>query len=257
MLPDQRWYCSILMNCVGIGPSCSTCFIVFMTFERFYSIIQPHRAASFNTVKRARIAIVCIIILSILYYSPYWLIGDNSGRYCIINNYAAQSKYYVLYYWFSFTLNVVLPFVFLLGMNAVIIYTLCQRSQLVISKSQGQRQSQGQNTSSSERQIYITLLLVTFGFLTLTAPLHGMLFWITFASGTTPYFYASYHLFYNVGEKVYYTNNGINFFLYVMSGHKFRTDLVKLLTCNCYKHSPYSVDLNTITSSISSKTDAD
>ena len=255
MLPDQRWYCSILMNCVGIGASCSTWFIVFMTLERFYSIIQPHRAASFNTVKRARIAIVCIIILSILYYSPYWLIGDNSGRYCIINNYAAQSTYYIN--WFSFTLNVVLPFVFLLGMNVVVICTLCQRSQLIISKSQGQGKSQGQNTNSSERQVYITLLLVTFGCLTLTAPLHGMLFWITFASGTTPYFYASYHMFCNVGEKVYYTNNRIDFFLYVMSGHKFRTNLVKLLTYYCYKHTPYSVDLNTIASSISSKTDAD
>ena len=35
-------------------------------------------------------------------------------------------------------------------------------------------------------------------------------------------------MFYHVGEKTYYTNYGINFFLYVMSGHKFRTDLRNL-----------------------------
>ena len=179
---------------------------------------------------------------------PYWLIGDNSGRYCIINEDIAQSTYYVLYYWFSFSLNVVLPFVFLLGMNAVIINTLCQRSHWIISKSQ----SQGHSTKSSERQIYITLLMVTFSFLTLTTPLHGMLFYTTFASGTTPYFFASFHLFYNVGEKVYYINNGINFFLYVMSGQKFRTDLVRLFTCKAFKNPPDSVELNTITSTISS-----
>ena len=69
------------------------------------------------------------------------MIADNNGRYCIINDYIAQTTYYELYYWFSFTLNVVLPFVFLLGMNAVIINTLCQRSQWIISESQGQGQS--------------------------------------------------------------------------------------------------------------------
>ena len=192
-------------------------------------------------------------MISILYYTPYWFIGDNSERYCIINNYAAQTIYYVLYYWLSFIGNVVLPFVFLLGMNAVIIYTVCQRSRWITSKSQGPGQIQGQNTRNSERQIYITLLLVTSGFLILTTPLHVMLFWITFTSGTTPYFYASYHLFYNVGEKVYYTNHGVNFFLYVMSGHKFRNDLLKLLRCQNSKHLLDSIDGNTITSSISSK----
>ena len=39
---------------------------------------------------------------------------------------------------------------------------------------------------------------------------------------------AEYFLFYNVAQKLYYTNNGINFFLYVMSGTKFRTDLIGL-----------------------------
>ena len=36
-----------------------------------------------------------------------------------------------------------------------------------------------------------------------------------------------------MGEKSYYTNYAINFFLYVISGKKFRTDLAKLF--GCYK----------------------
>ena len=55
---------------------------------------------------------------------------------------------------------------------------------------------------------------------------------------------------------MFYTNNGINFFLYIMSGQKFRTDLELLLTRKGYKTPPDSVELNTITSSITSKTKA-
>ena len=59
-----------------------------------------------------------------------------------------------------------------------------------------------------------------------------MVFYINFVNGNTPYFYAGYHLFYQVGEKTLYTNHGINFFLYVISGQKFRTDLLTLFKCS-------------------------
>ena len=39
---------------------------------------------------------------------------------------------------------------------------------------------------------------------------------------------AGYYLFYHIGQKAFYTNNGINFFLYVASGKKFRGDLLNL-----------------------------
>ena len=38
-------------------------------------------------------------------------------------------------------------------------------------------------------------------------------------------------------HKMYYTNNAINFFLYVISGQKFRNDLINLFKCNYGKHS--------------------
>ena len=202
MLPNQRWYCSNHMTFVPSGSFCSTYFIIFMTFERFYSIIQPHRAASFNTVKKARIIIVCIVLISFSYSTPFLFVSHNLGRYCIFSKDFVDSKYGSFYYWLSFSIRFVLPFVSLMGMNAVIIHTLPKRSQWIIARPQGHGQSQGQSSRSSESQIYITLLLVTFTFLILAIPMYMLIFWDKFAPGTTPYFYASYHLFYNVGEKV-------------------------------------------------------
>ena len=51
-----------------------------MTFDKFYSIIRPHKAASFNTVKR-EITIIFIVIFSFLYNIPHLFLTqsmDNS-----------------------------------------------------------------------------------------------------------------------------------------------------------------------------------
>ena len=44
----------------------------------------------------------------------------------------------------------------------------------------------------------------------------------------SPQAFAGYYLFYSVASKLQFTNYGINFFFYVISGKKFRTDLLIL-----------------------------
>ena len=82
------------------------------------------------------------------------------------------------------------------------------------------------------------LLLVTFGFLILMTPTYGMTFFPAFIDfSSSPKLYAGFLLVWSIGQKTYYTNFGINFYLYVISGHKFRSDLLKLFksVCPCKK----------------------
>ena len=224
-----------------------------MTFDRFYSIIMPHKAASFNTVKRAKITIVSIILLAFLYNVPHLFVSSVDGKQCLPYGAALNKSYGQFYYWLSFTLSYALPFVLLLTMNSIIIYILRTRSiliakQEVTSKRQGQGQDQGQTSKSknSERQIFAILFLVTFGFLILTTPANLLFLFIMVVDFTTsPQLFAGYYLFYNIAQKLYYTNHGINFFLYVLSGQKFRSDLVKLFLKE--KKSGPSLSLSTAT----------
>ena len=97
--------------------------------------------------------------------------------------------------------------------------------------SESQGQTDGQNDIKGkhpEKQIIIMLLVVTFVYLVLLIPTRSVVLYINFYNDTTPDYYAGLHLFYQIGEKTFYTNHGINFFLYVMSGQKFRTDLKNL-----------------------------
>ena len=232
MPPNQQWFCRLLVFFVYSAFLSSSYILITMTFERVYSIIRPHKAASFNTVKRAKITIPCIFLLAFSYSIPNLFVTGYNGPYCIIN--AVDSVFGQLYYWVSEIVAIPVPFVSLLSMNSVIIHTLRQRSRINFTRSVVQGQNEGHHSKhkQSETQVYILLLLVSFGFLMLSIPIDVLFLYMNFYIGSTPYYYASLHLFQQIAEKMYYTNHGFNFFLYVVSGKKFRTDLKNLFTSN-------------------------
>ena len=113
-------------------------------------------------------------------------------------------------------------------MNVVIIDKLRQRSKLAMSKGQCQNEGHSTKSRASEKQ----LLLVTFAFLILTIPMKLFAFYVLgVGPQNMPSYFAGCYLFYQISEKTIYTNHGINFFLFVISGQNFRTDLKTFLTC--------------------------
>ena len=206
-----------------------------MTFERFYSIVKPHKAASFNTSEKAKITITCCLIFSCLFNVPNLFLSINDGVRCIALG--IPSPLVEVYFWLTFVVGVILPFIFLLTMNGVIIHTLKTRSINQFTKfgnpgqGQGQGEKVGHQMKNTEKQISITLLLITFGFIFLTTPAHLFTLYAFLVKTDTPRMFAGYYLFYHVSQKILLTNNGVNFFLYITSGQRFRTDLLKLFQC--------------------------
>ena len=91
--PSPYWRCTVTTTILSVATGCSTWFILSMTFERFYSIIRPHKAASFNTVKRARVIIVCITVIMTLYSLPHLFMTSAVGSVCV--PYSAGMDYLV------------------------------------------------------------------------------------------------------------------------------------------------------------------
>ena len=230
MPPNKHWYCCLKMYNYFSSFLCSTYLLIAITFERFYSIIKPHKAASFNTVKRARIIIVFIFMFYFTYSIPFLFIAGHNGISCVTNRFASGYVLGEMYHWLTEIFVFIFPFLSLLTMNSVIIHKLRKRSKETIlgSESQNDNEDKYSRNKHPEKQIVTMLLLVTFVFLTLNLPVRSHVFYVNFSSGSTPYYYAGLHLFHQVVEKAYYTNHGINFFLYVISGQKFRTDLKNL-----------------------------
>ena len=257
-MPDNNfWYCSIGVFAALTSTMCSNLFIVSMTFQRFYGIVQPHKAVSFNTVRKAKIIIASIVIFSFIYRFPHLFTTKIQGRYCIIYGKILGEAYGQFYYWLTLGVNFVIAFVSLLVMNSIIIRILQKRSRSSLMKSvssqgQGDTHGQGHNENNgqgqgqvknTDQQIYTVLLLVTFSYLVLTTPVYIMLLYINLVDHfQSPYHYAAYILFAQVGQQTFYTNFGINFFLYVLSGKKFRKDLIDLFVRRSSKM--YSSEVN-------------
>ena len=84
---------------------------------------------------------------------------------------------------------------------------------------------------SAESQLTIMLLLVTLLFSILLIPTYIRFIYLTFAANDTPAQFAGSMLLFHISYKLYATNSGVNFYLYCISGQKFRNDLKEILCC--------------------------
>ena len=137
-------YCTLIVFVIVSTFLCSAYLLIAITFERFYSIIQPHKAASFNTVKRARTVMITIVVGCFSYSIPFLFIGDNLGKLCIPNRFASDYVLGEMYHWLTEIVMFIFPFISLLTMNSFIIYTLRKRLRQNISASTGQGDDDGQ-----------------------------------------------------------------------------------------------------------------
>lgn len=223
-------YCSIRLVCVFASSMGGVYLILAMTFDRFYGIIRPHKASSFNTVKRAKITSSIVIICCFIYNLPHAFLFVDRGSSCV--PYAKNvGTLGTAYYWLSFIVNFSFPFVALLTMNSSIIHTI--RTRMSLSTTNEQR------LKTSDKQIFAILLLVTFSFLILSTPDYLIfLFNMVIDFNQSPEYKAQYYLFYSAAQKLWYVNHGINFFLYILSGTKFRNDFKGIFGCETTSLNP-------------------
>ncbi len=82
-----------------------------------------------------------------------------------------------------------------------------------------------------ELRITMNVILVTSVFLVLTLPLCIRLIVYKFVDPTASVqAFATFFLVFNIAQKVFYINSAVNFYIYMMMGHRFRVDLRKLFT---------------------------
>ena len=205
--------------------------ILFMTADRVIAIKAPLRALSLCTPSRARKSAVVLSIANFLFTIPYFLQSDISANGKLCTGLAVQDTLSVVYSWINICLGCFFPFIALLTMNSIIIRAMLTRGSYFAST--GQDQKSGDDKRSAEnRQLTFMLLLVTFAFLALILPQYMRYLTYTFTDPkTSPRAYATYVLAVHGSNKLYFTNNGINFLLYCIGGTKFRNDLSELLGC--------------------------
>ena len=229
----QKWYlleCKINTFFAFFCLQCATYLVLSMTLDKYIAIKWPHRAATYSTPRRAKIIIVTITCLVLMYNLPHFFITNIVEGKCY--GYSVKSNLTKIYSWSTFIINGVFPFIFLIHMNYIIVRTVRKSHRMFTNSIHATGMMTRQKTmKSAENQLTTMLLLITTLFLILLFPTYIRFIYAAFVISDTPYKYATSLFIFEISYKLYVTNSGINFFLYCVSGQKFRNDLKETVCC--------------------------
>ena len=217
--------------------------IVAMTIDKFIAIKWPHKATTYSTPRRAKFTVIAIYICAIIYNLPHLFLSRLIGSNCVV--YVVGGVYAKVHSWVTFTINGIIPFVLLVSMNLTIIHSVKQshnkfgnpKTNTTLSRQQSVSQMKQRLRKNAENQLTVMLLLVTTLFLILMIPSCARYLYFAYISRNTAEKQANAMLFYYISSRLFFTNSGINFFLYCISGKRFREDVKEILYCkrNCTK----------------------
>ena len=233
---EHSWHpieCKLKVYLVFCALQNSTYLVLFMTLDKYVAIKWPLRAATYSIPRRAKCFIVIVSMCVIIYNIPHLLFSGTVGKECF--GYVISGVVMQIYSWLTLVVNALIPFSMLIHMNFVIIKKV-RHSQKMFSNDDPQGQCNADKKrqitmKSNENQLTVMLLLVTSLFLILMIPTYMRFLYTTFVDRDTPQKYARLIFFYHISQKLYHTNNGINFFLHCISGQKFRSALKGILCC--------------------------
>ena len=222
------WECKINAYLHNFSLQCSTYQVLAMTFDKFVAIKWPHKSAIYSTQRRAKIIVSTIFISTAMYNIPHFFITAVEAGACY--GYSVKSILTKIYSWVSIVFNVIIPFTMLIHMNYVIVKTVRNSRRMFRSDtgSVGTERRQ-KSMKSAENQLTTMLLLVTTLFLILLLPTCIRFIYAAFFISNIPSKFATSLFLFEISYKLYLTNSEINFFLYCVSGQKFRNDLKEIL----------------------------
>ena len=238
--------------------------ILSVTFDRLISVRFPLKAVVWCDPKRAKIACGVIFGAMWLVNAPFYVLNHvETCNVCAIGTPGSVVSF--VYPWISACVGLLVPFVLLVSMNVAI--GLAIRSRLprraLYSPGIGQQTAESiemgvahvmrvcpnedpeqiaprddtqlRPMSPRDRNAIVMLFLVSVAFLLLVTPhfVHVAVFSVVDRT-SDPSLHADYILFFQVSHKLYSTNNACNFFLYCLSGTKFRSDVVRLFRSPSY-----------------------
>ena len=197
--------------------------LVCMTMERFFAIFSPHKSKQYVTKLSCGIVVgvtgVLLAGLNAHFFKTQLLVYYYGRHYCV-----TDSNYYdfmqKIWTWIDFTFFSFIPFGILVFANAGIIIKIAHSNYV---RKHNMKQSSGGVKMTSMTAILLTVSLM---FLLTTAPISiYLLIQEKVKRNTTEEEDALNYLWWAIVVNVNYINHSCNFFLYCISGPRFRREL--------------------------------
>ncbi|XP_076435157.1 cysteinyl leukotriene receptor 1-like [Babylonia areolata] len=208
----------------------SAWLLVAMTYQRVISVMVPHRVGVLCTVGRGKIVVAVIIVIAcalniqFLFTYGYW---PEYGQCQYLEKYLHILEAYEWQDLVSFSMA---PFLSLAVGNSILVWQVIKSKQL----SKKMRGSVGQQTTSGTDKVHsmtVTLILTSAAFLVLTLPIctYGVCVQMNYIVVSDNDFGAIIKLLRVVTVMLWITSCASNFYLYLLSGRKFREETKQYL----------------------------
>ena len=227
------WDCKVLTY-ISIGSSASSNWVLMaMSVERMLVTRFPLQAKVWCTPRRARVVCVLGCVAAFFWAMPllYFAGIDTNDHSCFL--YVLGRKLDSIYFPVTQLITVAIPTIAMFVMNILIINMIEMRR-----KNPQSLQEVDVNPKSESRQsnATTTLLLMSFTFIFCHLVLVGNFAVFSFLNPmTSPTTFAAAFLCYQLANMLKKINHAANFWLYFVSGKRFRTDLVNIF-CRIVRH---------------------
>lgn len=202
--------------------------LVLFTVDRFVAVCFPLQKTRICVPRRSKIACAVAFACSVVKnLHVFWTRGAeyNSSGHLVTNcghTDPASAIFEALYRpWMALALISIIPFVILLICNCVMIWTLTRSRFVQMRKTE----TPANDKAKTFKQTTMMCLSVSFVFLLCVIPsivvLIGKPHW-------TKYPNYAYEVAKAVSNQLAYFNHSINFFLYCLTGQKFRSELLSM-----------------------------
>lgn len=227
--------CKLTMFLVHFSIQFSAWLIVAVTIERFLAVWFPLKANAMCSISRAKfitfmIAVIFILINVHIFWTAQLLVTRQSldGSNYICAAYAYENFVCKIFPWVNLVLYSFLPCLILIVLNVLIIICLLKTKHVPSTMTKDDNQLR-----NSHRKLAMTLIFVSFTWIVTTTPrpLFGL-----FATKPKSLEEVATALMWRViCYQLMYINHAVNFFLYCLSGEKFRIQFKKFLCQMCLK----------------------
>ena len=247
VLQVSNWSCKGITMLMYTASHYSVWLIIAVTMERYIAVRWPLKAKTLCTKRRAIIVIISLLI---------GIIGINSHiawTFQVLptaNNSTFCAGERVIWPWVDACLYSFLPLLLITVLNGLIIQKVVAARKYRQHMS-GQGQDRRQTQVDGGVKLTIMLLTISFTFLVTTVPINIVLIIVAvfLPKDLTAQQYAKYTLLQTVVALLMYTNHSINFFLYCVTGQKFKQQLRRLFCGKANGDAPTSSNTQTTATS--------
>ena len=223
----------------------SSWILVLVTTERVVSVIYPHRVRIVFSLQRTFVSVI-LTIIGILSLNLHFIIGlprdnitenlteNHTDSHCFVREYV-NTFYVNVWPWIDLLISFILPCVFLLIGNIIIIYRLRRNSRkdvytcrvAVVTQTGAIEARRGKASVVTKRVIVLNVIYII-------CMLPACLFAVVM-----PYWFSDSYSSENgvsdllaaIVTMLMFVNSSVNFLLYIFLGERFRKELFSMITC--------------------------